>query len=159
MGLTNLEIVCSHPEKTWHQICGESYRLKINSLFRHNGLLPYAALMSMRKMVQGQSPAKIKEILVNGTEDIGSKPVTMKDFNEAMERSTSSVQGADIKKHQAWIKSHGWHWFRNSMLPSRKKIEIKFPENHTVLITKKWPQRAWWSVIKRILWGKEQALG
>ena len=68
-----------------------------------------AALMSMRKMVKGKSPAEIKEILANRTEDIGNKPVTMEDFNEAMERSTSSVQEADVKKHQAWIKRHGSH--------------------------------------------------
>ena len=68
-----------------------------------------AALMSMRKMVKGKSPAEIKEILANRTEDIGNKPVTMDDFNEAMERSTSSVQEADVKKHQTWIKRHGSH--------------------------------------------------
>ena len=65
--------------------------------------------MSMKKMVKGKSLADIKKILVNKTEDIRSKLVTMEDFNEGMEHSTSSVQEADVNKHQAWIKRHRSH--------------------------------------------------
>ena len=66
-----------------------------------------AALMSMRKLVKGKSPAEIKDVL--SREDFKNKPVTMEDFKEALERSTSSVQDSDVKKHQAWIKRHGSH--------------------------------------------------
>ena len=59
--------------------------------------------MSMRKIVKGKSPAEIKEILANRTEDIGNKPVTMEDFNEAMERSTSSVQDLHVGSAK-WVR-------------------------------------------------------
>ena len=62
-----------------------------------------AALMSMRKVIKGKTPAEIKEL---SKEDI-EKPVTMEDFTAAIHRCTTSVQKEDLERHEKWIKQYG----------------------------------------------------
>ena len=62
-----------------------------------------AALMSMRKVIKGKTPAEIKGL---SKEDI-EKPVTMEDFTAAIQRCTTSIQKEDVVKHEKWIKQYG----------------------------------------------------
>ena len=62
-----------------------------------------AALMSMRKVIKGKTPAEIKEL---SKEDI-EKPVTMEDCTTAIQRCTTSIQIKDLERHEKWIKQYG----------------------------------------------------
>ena len=64
-----------------------------------------AALMSMRKVIKDKSPEEIKLLSKNDLE----KPVTMEDFNEALERTCRTVKPEDAAKHEQWIKQYGSH--------------------------------------------------
>ncbi len=64
-----------------------------------------AALMSMRKMIKDKSPSQIKMLSKHDLE----KPVTMADFEAALERTCPTVKPEDVAKHEEWIKQHGSH--------------------------------------------------
>jgi len=62
-----------------------------------------AAMMGMRRKIVGQTPDQIKNIK---RADI-DLPVTVQDFNEAIERCRKTVTGQDIEKYQTWIDEFG----------------------------------------------------
>lgn len=62
-----------------------------------------AAMMGMRRKIVGQTPDQIKNIK---RADI-DLPVTVQDFNEAIERCRKTVTGQDIEKYQSWIDEFG----------------------------------------------------
>ena len=62
-----------------------------------------AALMSMRKVIKNKSPSEIKML----NKDDLEKPVTMEDFQEALQRSCRTVSPDDAQKHAEWIKQFG----------------------------------------------------
>ena len=64
-----------------------------------------AALMSMRKVIQDKSPEEIKML----SKDDLEKPVTMEDFNEALERTCCTVNPKEAAMHEDWIKQYGSH--------------------------------------------------
>ena len=64
-----------------------------------------AALMSMRKVIKDKSPDEIKLL----SKDDLEKPVTMEDFNEALERTCRTVKPEDAAKHENWIDLYGSH--------------------------------------------------
>ena len=62
-----------------------------------------AALMSMRKVIKDKSPSEIKMLQKDDLE----KPVTMEDFQEALQRSCRTVSPDDALKHAEWVKQYG----------------------------------------------------
>ena len=62
-----------------------------------------AAMMSMRRMIKGKSPEEIKDMK---REDL-EKPVTLEDFDDAIERCQRSVGNMDLSKYERWIKEYG----------------------------------------------------
>ena len=62
-----------------------------------------AAMMSMRRMIKGKTPEEIKDMK---REDL-EKPVTLQDFDDAIERCQRSVGNMDVSKYERWIKEYG----------------------------------------------------
>ena len=62
-----------------------------------------AAMMSMRRMIKGKTPEEIKDMK---REDL-EKPVTLEDFDDAIERCQRSVGNMDLSKYERWIKEYG----------------------------------------------------
>ncbi|GLV46302.1 katanin p60-like 1 [Carabus blaptoides fortunei] len=62
-----------------------------------------AAMMAMRRKISGRSPAEIKHIK---KEDV-DLPVTIKDFDEALNKCRKSVSSNDIARYQAWMGEYG----------------------------------------------------
>lgn len=84
------------------------YRYVANKLRGYTGsdianLCRDAAMMGMRRKIVGQTPDQIKNIK---RADI-DLPVTVQDFNEAIERCRKTVTGQDIEKYQSWIDEFG----------------------------------------------------
>lgn len=59
--------------------------------------------MSMRRKINGRTPAEIKQIR---REEV-DLPVTEQDFNEAMLRTRKSVSAIDVDKFQKWMEEYG----------------------------------------------------
>ncbi|XP_060863744.1 katanin p60 ATPase-containing subunit A1-like isoform X3 [Metopolophium dirhodum] len=84
------------------------YRFVANKLRGYTGsdianVCRDAAMMGMRRKIVGQTPDQIKNIK---RADI-DLPVTVQDFNEAVERCRRTVTGQDIEKYQSWIDEFG----------------------------------------------------
>ncbi|XP_017465816.1 PREDICTED: katanin p60 ATPase-containing subunit A1 isoform X1 [Rhagoletis zephyria] len=62
-----------------------------------------AAMMAMRRLIAGRSPSEIKEIR---REDI-DQPITLQDFQEAMERTKQSVTADDVSRFEKWMEVYG----------------------------------------------------
>ena len=59
----------------------------------------------MRKVIKDNSPEKIKLLSENDLE----KPVTMEDFNEALQSTFWIVEPEKVDKHELWIKKYVSH--------------------------------------------------
>ncbi|XP_060852189.1 katanin p60 ATPase-containing subunit A1-like isoform X3 [Rhopalosiphum padi] len=84
------------------------YRFVANKLRGYTGsdianVCRDAAMMGMRRKIVGQTPDQIKNIK---RADI-DLPVTVQDFNEAIERCRKTVTSQDIEKYQSWIDEFG----------------------------------------------------
>ncbi|XP_053969590.1 katanin p60 ATPase-containing subunit A-like 1 isoform X2 [Anastrepha ludens] len=62
-----------------------------------------AAMMAMRRLIAGRSPSEIKDIR---REDI-DQPITLQDFQEAMERTKQSVSADDVTRFEKWMEVYG----------------------------------------------------
>ncbi|XP_012161962.1 katanin p60 ATPase-containing subunit A1 isoform X1 [Ceratitis capitata] len=62
-----------------------------------------AAMMAMRRLIAGRSPAEIKDIR---REDI-DQPITVQDFQDAMERTKQSVSLDDVTRFEKWMEVYG----------------------------------------------------
>lgn len=60
-------------------------------------------MMSMRRKINGRSPAEIKQIR---REEV-DLPVTEQDFNDAMLRTRKSVSAGDIARFEKWMDEFG----------------------------------------------------
>ncbi|XP_025198750.1 katanin p60 ATPase-containing subunit A1-like isoform X1 [Melanaphis sacchari] len=84
------------------------YRFVANKLRGYTGsdianVCRDAAMMGMRRKIVGQTPDQIKNIK---RADI-DLPVTVQDFDEAIERCRKTVTSQDIEKYQSWIDEFG----------------------------------------------------
>lgn len=62
-----------------------------------------AAMMSMRRRINGKSPTEIKMIK---REEV-DLPVTAQDFDDAMKRTRKSVSINDVQKFESWMNEFG----------------------------------------------------
>lgn len=62
-----------------------------------------AAMMSMRRKINGKSPTEIKMIK---REEV-DLPVTAQDFDDAMKRTRKSVSINDVQKFESWMNEFG----------------------------------------------------
>ena len=71
-----------------------------------------AAMMPMRRKIQGLSAEQIKQLPKGNITDKLSieelaMPITMQDFENALTRIQSSVSAADLKRYDDWMKEFG----------------------------------------------------
>lgn len=62
-----------------------------------------AAMMCMRRKIQGQTPLQIKQI----RKSLIDLPVTMEDFLDAISRCKKSVTSQDVARYQTWMGEFG----------------------------------------------------
>ena len=62
-----------------------------------------AAMMSMRRRIEGLTPDQIRAIPKHELES----PTTMEDFEMAMKKVSKSVSKADLEKYENWMKEFG----------------------------------------------------
>jgi len=62
-----------------------------------------AAMMSMRRRIQGLTPDQIRAIPKEELE----LPTTMEDFEMAIKKVSKSVSSEDIEKYQKWMEEFG----------------------------------------------------
>ncbi|XP_067612893.1 katanin p60 ATPase-containing subunit A1 isoform X2 [Eurosta solidaginis] len=62
-----------------------------------------AAMMAMRRLIAGRTPSEIKAIR---REDI-DQPITLQDFQDAMERTKQSVTSDDVSRFEKWMEVYG----------------------------------------------------
>jgi katanin p60 ATPase-containing subunit A1 len=62
-----------------------------------------AAMMPMRRRIQGLSADEIKQLARAEL----SSPVSLEDFDSALQKTQSSVSIEDIKRHEAWLDEFG----------------------------------------------------
>lgn len=63
-----------------------------------------AAMMCMRRKINGRSPAEIKKMKKSDVD----LPVTSADFEEALSKCKKSVSDSDEAKYQNWIDEYGF---------------------------------------------------
>ena len=63
-----------------------------------------ASFMAARRRIAGLSAAQLRQLK---EEEITSLPVTKDDFESAIAKIKSSVNNADIKKYEDWLKQFG----------------------------------------------------
>jgi|TARA_B110000208_G_scaffold152509_1_gene184398 katanin p60 ATPase-containing subunit A1 len=64
-----------------------------------------ASMMPMRRLLAGKTPDDILRMRNEGA--LQAPPVTMADFNAAVQRTNPSVSDADITKFAAWEREFG----------------------------------------------------
>jgi katanin p60 ATPase-containing subunit A1 len=62
-----------------------------------------AAMMSMRRRIQGKSPSEIRMLR---REEI-DLPVTFQDFEDAISKTRKSVSQADVERFEKWMNEYG----------------------------------------------------
>lgn len=62
-----------------------------------------AAMMGMRRKIQGLTPAEIRQLQKSDVDN----PITKADFEDALSRVASSVGAADLEKYQQWMTEFG----------------------------------------------------
>ena len=62
-----------------------------------------AAMMPMRRQIFGRSPEEIRQIR---REEI-DLPITLQDFQDAMQRTKKSVSADDVLRFEKWMEEYG----------------------------------------------------
>ena len=61
------------------------------------------AMMSMRRMIKGKTPDEVRDLKKEELD----QPITMIDFEEALERCMKSIGDMDLTRYDQWIKQYG----------------------------------------------------
>lgn len=62
-----------------------------------------ASMMAMRRLISGRTPQQIKQIR---REDV-DQPITLKDFQDAQQRTKKSVSADDVARFEKWMEEYG----------------------------------------------------
>ncbi|KAH8414137.1 hypothetical protein KR222_008807 [Zaprionus bogoriensis] len=62
-----------------------------------------ASMMAMRRLISGRTPQQIKQIR---REDV-DQPITLKDFQDAQQRTRKSVSADDVARFEKWMEEYG----------------------------------------------------
>ncbi|KRG01679.1 uncharacterized protein Dmoj_GI10108, isoform C [Drosophila mojavensis] len=62
-----------------------------------------ASMMAMRRLISGRTPQQIKQIR---REDV-DQPITLKDFQDAQQRTKKTVSADDVARFEKWMEEYG----------------------------------------------------